>query len=96
LLCSRVPSGVVRGTDFGVAYVVEEAGGHRSRTLVRAEPDGSLTAIPEAPELFAADATVRLPPGAFLPALTGATEPGVEGDAAAAATLRGWLLAAQG
>ncbi len=96
LLCLGVPSERVRGADFCVAYVVVGADDGRDRTLVRAEPDGALTVIPEAPELLVADATVTVAADGLLGLLAG-TAPAVhEGDAQAVASLRGWLRDVQG
>jgi hypothetical protein len=96
LLCLGVPAAEVRGADFGVAYVVRDAGGRRVRTLVRAEPDGSLTAIPEAPDLFPADATVTVDANELLGVLAGSTPVSPEGDAQAVEKLQRWLRRAQG
>jgi len=96
LLCVGVPPAEVRGADFGVAYVVSDADGGRARTLVRAEPDGSLTAIPEAPDLFVADATVTVDADGLFGVLAGGTPVSPEGDAQAVATLQRWLRSVQG
>ncbi len=96
LLCLAVPAEAVRGADFGVAYVVTGPGGEERRTLVRAEADGSLTAIPEAPEQFAADATVRVDAGALPGLLAAPAAAPAEGDAGAVATLHGWFRGVQG
>jgi len=96
LLCLGVQAQRVRGADFCVAYVVVDAEGGRDRTLVRAEPDGTLTAIPEAPDLFAADATVTVGAEELLSLLAGTTPVAIEGDAQAVTTLQGWLQAVQG
>ncbi len=96
LLCLGVPAAEVRGSDFGVAYVVRVADGRQVRTLVRAEPDGSLTAIPEAPELFGADATVTVDADELLDVLSGSAPAAPAGDAKAVATLQRWLRGVQG
>ena len=95
LLCLGVPADTVRGADFGVAYVVAGDDGKVRRTLVRAEPDGGLTAIPDAPEQFLADATVRTDAAGLLGILGGTTPVEPEGDTHAVATLHGWLRGAQ-
>jgi hypothetical protein len=84
----------VRGADFGVAYVVTSAG-RSTRTLVRAEADGALTAIPEAPALFPADATVTCDLDGLLALLDGSASVEPEGDAGAVEALHGWLRAVQ-
>ena len=96
LLCLGVPAAEVRGADFGVAYVVRAADGRQVRTLVRAEPDGSLTAIPEAPELFAADATVTVDADELLGVLVGSAPVSLEGDEQAVEKLQRWLRGVQG
>jgi len=96
LLCLGVPAEQVRGADFGVAYVVRDADGRQTRTLVRAEPDGSLTAIPEAPAGFAADATVTVDADGLLGVLAGSLPVSPAGDTQAVVTLQRWLRGAQG
>jgi len=96
LLCLRVPVDSVLGADFSVAYVVTDAEGRRVRTLVRAEPDGSLVAIPEAPDAFAADATVTVDADGLLGALGGTAPVAPQGDVQAVATLQRWLRDVQG
>jgi hypothetical protein len=65
---------------------------------VRAEPDGSLTAIPEAPDIdiLPADATVTVYASELLEVLAGAKPVVPEGDAHAVATLQRWLRVVQG
>ncbi len=96
LLCLGVPAETVAGADFSVAYTVRGAGGTRTRTLVRAEPDGSLTAIPEAPDLLPADATVTVDAEELLGVLAGTAPVWPDGDAGAVAQLQGWLRGVQG
>jgi chromosome segregation ATPase len=96
LLCSQVPAGEVRGADFGVAYVVAAGAGRPTRVLVRAEPTGALTAIPEAPASSRADATLTVAAGELLDVLDGAASVTPEGDPAAVLTLHRWLRGVQG
>jgi len=96
LLCHGVRPEAVRGADFGVAYVVGDADGPRTRTLVRAQPHGSLTVIPEAPGEWAADATVTVSVSELLGVLAGTEPVAPEGDALAVATLQRWLRGVQG
>ena len=96
LLCSGVPAETVSGSDFVIAYVVTDADGGPTRTLVRAEPDGALTAICGAPESEGADATVTTDLAGLLGLLAGTATARVRGDAEAAGRLQRWLLGVQG
>ncbi len=92
LLCAGVPAEAVLGAELSVAWVVEGVGGP-SRTLVRATPDGRLAVSAEPSDGARADGTVTLGHDALLDALAGEAEVArLDGDAAAVATLQGWLL----
>lgn len=95
MLCDGVPGEQHAGADFAVAYdVAGVPGGDRSRTVVRAWPDGRLGLDGDTTQT--PDAVISLDGPDLLGLLDGSLSATVDGNRSAADTLHQWLRGVQG